>query len=271
MLLTNRHFGSTALFAACFSFAAAVQAQNWFEESCSSLHNRVFKSSEPVSQQLIQVAESRALRGELCAQNIVGRMYAEGSAVDVDWERAYLIFSNLSDRDYPPAQLNLAIHIADKPDLDLNPYLSFVVGLIAKYGSSSEYADIARGAKEVGLYVLRKKLSESTDGKDKYSSALKEFEYKAGEAQVSSAIEIVNKRRAAKERDDTIVGIIALGAAVSAARSRATPSYSATGSWVPAPAWSNYPGIVGPTGLYRAPAWRGYSGIIGPDILYKLR
>jgi hypothetical protein len=197
-------------------------------------------------------------------------MYAEGRGVNIDWERAYTIFSDLSNKDYPPAHLNLAIHIVEKPDLELSSYLGFLVGLIAKYGPSPQHADIARGAKEIGLYILRKRIGESEE-KEKYRTALQEFEFNAGQAQLRSALEIVNKRRAAKERDDTIVGIIALGTAIYAARASSAQAYSSAGSSVATPAWANYRGIIGPAGLYRAPAWRAYPGIVGPNILYKIR
>jgi hypothetical protein len=274
MRLANRHFGKVFIFFIYLNFIPGIKSELWAKAPCDDLHQGIFVSAKEVPQRLIQSAEARAVAGELCAQNIIGRMYAEGKGVSPDWERSYAIFSKLSNKDYPPAHLNLAIHIAEKPDLDLDSYLPFLVGLIAKYGSSPQHADIARGAKEIGFYVLRKKLNESSFEVEKFEklrASLQEFEFKAGEAMVSSAIEIVNKRREAKQRDDTIVGIIALGTAVYTARTSSAPAYSASGSLVTAPAWSRHSGIVGPTSLYRAPAWRAYSGIVGPDILYRMR
>lgn len=270
MPLVNLHFVKTSLGAICLYCVLGLNVEVWANASCDDLHRSIFVGTKEVSQESLRTAETRAVAGDLCAQSVIGRMYAEGRGVIIDWERAYTIFSDLSNKDYSPAHLNLAIHIVEKPDLELNSYLGFLVGLIAKYGSSPQHADIARGAKEIGLYILRKRLGESEE-KEKYRTALQEFEFNADQAQLRSALEIVDKRRAAKERDDTIVGIIALGTAIYTARSSSVNAYSSVGSSVPTPAWMNYQGIIGPSSLYRAPAWRSYSGIIGPNILYKIR
>lgn len=228
-----------------------------------------------IAPSLFEEIEKLAVGGDPCVKNVIGKIFALGKGgVQQDWERAYAIFNELSDAGYAPAQFNLALLLAEKEDLDLEVFLSFVVGLINKYSQSREYIHISRGAADLGIFTLNDRIGRSSEDPDQLSKLkryLRDFEFTAAKAAHSAAVKILKDERDGHDRNNTIAAILSLGLAVHNAARVPSHGLGAGGGYGPAPAWMNYKGVIGPSSLYRAPAWRSYSGIIGPNVLYKLR
>jgi TPR repeat protein len=253
-------------------FSICTAAHAFSDLDCRRLERNIFDPSNFPSEAAITAIESAATKGDLCARNLSGRMFAEGRGAPSDWERAYTIFSELANSNYPPAQLNLAILISDKSDLDIPAFISYLTGLIVSNWKIPKYAYIAKSARELGMYALQYRINSDSESEDKkilYSQILRDFEDAVADSAVRTNTEILAKERAGKEREQTILGIIYLGAALYSAR--ASMAYGGGSNLVTSPAWMNYGGIIGPSSMYRAPAWGTYNGIIGPSILYKLR
>lgn len=186
--------------------------------NCKELHSKIFNSAgSPLDYSLLQELSKQSTNGDLCAKNILGRIFAKGIGVNADWERAYSIFTEAAEAGYPPSQLNLAILISEKTDYDLNMLLSYITGIIYTYSTSVEYASIAKSAKDLGNFILTQKIRNpeiSEVDKNNYTAMLNSFQYNAADASVKATGYLLNKEAIGKSNELAVVGMISLGASV---------------------------------------------------------
>lgn len=149
--------------------------------------------------------DKRVKENELCAKNLLGRLYFEGVNVDKDIDRAHAIFFELANNAYPPAQFNLAFVLSKKPEVEPETVLNLLQGIIVRYTGLYDYGYIALKARDFG----REYLSELS--KDKQSKLTPPFENLIRETTTNAAIQIRNNTRARNEKEDDIMGMLTMG------------------------------------------------------------
>lgn len=253
-------------------FVSFLSGHAFADSECDDLRAKIFDSPAAgnAPSAVIEKLQQQADTGSLCAKNIIGRMFSQGHLVETDHERAYAIFYDLAEQKYPPGQYNFAYVLSKRSDVDPSVVLAYLQGLISSYTADPTYGRLASRATDLGrnyLVDLRAKGGAASELEEVFESVVRRSNYDA-------AVALVNKTKQRRETEDSIMDFVALGVAVGQLSSTvrgASANGGFGGNAVPAPAWMNYKGIIGPSSLYRAPAWRSYSGIIGPNILYKIR
>jgi hypothetical protein len=239
------------------------------DSDCDALKNAVFSDRVPDKNWVVSTLEREISRDLKCAKNLLGRMYAEGRVFDVDKDRSYAIFYDLSQAGYPPAQYNLAYLMSERSDIRPQVVLGYLQGLISMYIADEKYGYLVPKATDLGRGYLEK----LKHGSPEVEGLRDDFESAVRKANTKAAIDLVRKTKETRATEDAILGIIALGIALSEASSalRSANVTSQGSQVVPAPAWTGYRGIIGPSSSLRSPAWTIYPGIVGPNILYQIR
>jgi hypothetical protein len=107
-------------------------------EDCVAFRTKVInskKSKEILDELFLKIDED-----DFCAKNILGILHAKGLHVEKDFEKSYAIFHNLSEKNYPPSQLNLALLLAKKEGHSSETLINLLIGIIVKY-TDTEYED----------------------------------------------------------------------------------------------------------------------------------
>jgi hypothetical protein len=203
---------------------AATACVNSFanEKDCNDLRSRYLSPS--LTQSALQELQSLVQADNSCAKNTLGIMYAQGMSVKKDFLRAYSIFYDMSQKDYPPSQLNLAIVLAGQDDHNPETLLNYLAGLTIKYMRSREWGHIGTSARD----FARKYLSDRLAGPAPDANLIKlqeEFEENLRFGMREIHVGFQAKIREQKEFEDTVVSIIAIGMmAHKLASVRAAPS-----------------------------------------------
>ena len=150
-----RYLLATAVF--LFYFGAA-QAQ---DGECASLKKAIYSkpNTENKLTRDIQELESLVKEDVKCAKNLLGRMYAEGLYFPVDKDRSYAIFYDLAQKNYPPAQYNLAHTLATQSDAEPELVLTYLQGLIIAYPMNDDYRYLVPKAVDLGRAYLDTELT----------------------------------------------------------------------------------------------------------------
>jgi hypothetical protein len=239
------------------------------DSDCDALKNAVFSDRVPDKNWVASTIEREISRDLKCAKNLLGRMYAEGRVFDVDKDRSYAIFYDLSQAGYPPAQYNLAYLMSERSDVKPQVVLGYLQGFISLYIADEKYGYLVPKATDLGRVYLDKLKYGSLE----VEGLRDDFESVVRRANTNAAIDLVRKTKERRGTEDAIVGVLALGMALSEVSSalRSAHVTSQGSQAVPAPAWMGYRGIIGPSSGFRSPAWTNYPGIVGPNILYQIR
>jgi TPR repeat protein len=177
------------------------------EADCQSIKEYFVVKREDKNElkKMLLELDKRVKENEQCAQNLLGRIYFEGINLEKDFDRAHAIFFELSNKAYPPSQFNLAFVLSKKPEVDSEVVLNLLQGLIVRYTGLYDYGYIALKARDFG----REYLSELS--KDKQASLSPQFESLIRETTTNAAIQIRNNTMARNEKNDDIMGMLAMG------------------------------------------------------------
>ncbi len=197
-------------------------------EDCVAFRTKVInskKSKEILDELFLKIDED-----DFCAKNILGILHAKGLHVEKDFEKSYAIFHNLSEKNYPPSQLNLALLLAKKEDHSSEALINLLIGIIVKY-TDTEYescgwwtwggpeamcvvgegwAHIAGSARQFAQKYVDE-LPLRTASRATLATRLREANTVSG---IQLHTRLVNKLRKQKEAIDGIMSLVALGVLV---------------------------------------------------------
>ena len=105
-------------------------------QDCVAFREKVINSKK--SKEILDELFSKIDEDDFCAKNILGILHAKGLHVEKDFERSYAIFHNLSEKNYPPSQLNLALLLAKKEGHSSETLINLLIGIIVKYNSYTD-------------------------------------------------------------------------------------------------------------------------------------
>lgn len=190
--------------------------------SCDSLRGEFMAASRPSSAAFSSLSVL-VKEDDLCAKNLVGRLYYEGRHFSKDLERAHSIFYELSERNYPPAQFNLAYKLSNDEEVDPRVVVSLLQGIVVSYVGTNDYGKLASNARELGRQYLEKiaancGTSDACLKKTGYTTVdiqllQNEFENAVKSATHSVALDTVQRSREQKASVDAFVGMLSLGMA----------------------------------------------------------
>lgn len=178
----------------------------------------MFEAGTASSQEVIKLQELVA-KGSLCGKNLFGRLLATGRLGEVDLDRAYAIFYDLAQKEYPPSQLNLGILLSKKDDQFRPDVPMYLLGIFASYYGNKEWGDVGSSARDAGRAYLKKHLESASNDATAIVEAQRMFELGIQRATSDTAAALLAREQYLKDRNDAIAGILSLGAAVAAAPS----------------------------------------------------
>jgi hypothetical protein len=186
------------------------------EENCEVLKS-FFSETRPKDTQFTNAIKNLDLliqKNDYCAKNLLGRVYYEGLNFTKDDSKAYAIFFDLSERNYPPTLFNLAFLLSKQKAADPEVTLTLLQGLVVNYTGHSENGHIARKARDLG----RDYISNLEEARREAFQI--EFEDVVKQATINSAVRIREKTDQRNENNDSLMGILALGSFTSSLSSR---------------------------------------------------
>jgi hypothetical protein len=187
------------------------------EGNCEVLKN-FFTETRPKDAQFTNAIKNLDLliqKNDYCAKNLLGRVYYEGLNFAKDDSKAYAIFFDLSERNYPAAQFNLAFLLSKHKGSDPEVTLTLLQGLVVNYTGHSENGHVARKARDLGREYIS---NLDPEVREAFHA---EFEEVVKQATITSAIKIREKTDQRNENNDSLMSILALGSAASSLASRA--------------------------------------------------
>lgn len=158
------------------------------ESACKSIKNDVrnIKSlTDPQKRYLRDEISILIKADEMCAKNLLGRMYYEGGGIEKDADKAEAIFYDLAQRAYPPALYNLAYLKIKQGSTDAEEILAYLHGIMAKYIGDEQWRYLAANARDLGWEYL-----DALSSNPNFSGDLKELREKHGAVAKISAKEM---------------------------------------------------------------------------------
>mgnify|MGYP002152378157 CR=1 FL=1 len=218
------------LFASAISTSTAAQ-----DHSCTDLTNsaalaEVATSSEKSA--FLQLLNDRIAANDLCAKNLLGRLYYTGQLLGQDQKKAQLIFRDVSEQGFPPGLYNLAYVETRNPDAEKLILISLIGGIMIKYLGDDSWGSVSAKARELGFDYCTKIIKSSSSVGEK--SACTEFMKNARLGAIHLANQVHATSESYRSAGQTIMAVISLGMAVSAISS--IPPTPSTTTWLPSTA-----------------------------------
>lgn len=182
--------------------------------SCEDFQRIAHESNLPTPN-LLSELKKNIEKDDLCAKNVYGILIARGKIFDRDLHKAYSIFHDLAERNYPPAQLNLALLIAKDNTTDPVTFLDYLLGLYATYLPKKEWGFVATDARDLGRKFLEVLLLMPDSDRAILEKIKINYEDSVRKITHDIASGLLSVERAERAQIDTIVSIIAIGAMVS--------------------------------------------------------
>jgi hypothetical protein len=191
------------------AFCSYARADN---RACERLREEL-EAGHNVSSSLKQL-ETEISHGSPCAKNTLGVLYAKGSIFSRDTDRAYAIFYDLSQSNYPPAQLNLALILVERRapfDVALPSYL---LGLFAKYFGDHSWGHVGAAARDLGREYLDEGVRANPDIAADIAQYRAHYESAVKSVIFQTAAAVLQREKAVRDRNDAIAGLLTLGVAL---------------------------------------------------------
>jgi hypothetical protein len=182
--------------------------------SCEDFKNIAHDTNVPTSNVLSELKKNIE-KDDLCAKNAYGILVAKGKIFDRDFHKAYSIFNDLAERNYPPAQLNLAILISQDGATDPIIFLDYLLGLYAKYLPKKEWGYVATDARDLGRKFLE--IQSSRPDADRVALERIKINYEDSVRKITNdtASGLLLVEQVERAQQDAIVSIISMGASLS--------------------------------------------------------
>ena len=127
------------------------------DSDCENVKNKVQTLPNPSAVErkvVLGELEGLILQGEICAKNMLGRLYYEGVFLKKSVNLAHEIFYDLAQHGYAPAEFNL-VYLALKEKREApESIVSFLHGLMIKYLGDRQWGYISASSRELaGDYI----------------------------------------------------------------------------------------------------------------------
>jgi len=205
---------------------ASLLSSNAWAAECESIKRQYAEvkqesGADGAPEKFIKSIQTEVDAANLCARNLLGRIYYEGVILPRSVERATAIFNDLSNRGYPPAMYNLAYVLIKENQSDPRTIMTFIHGIMHNYYGSKEWGLIASDARELGWDYLAQL------ERDGPQPELRKMQEHAADVNVLALANRVQARTNAVHRQAEMIGqlvtvstLLSVGAAVN---SRAVP------------------------------------------------
>ncbi|MBM3758566.1 MAG: sel1 repeat family protein [Acidobacteria bacterium] len=197
--------------------------------TCDELRS-LFAQDTVAGSDALNRLDSLVKQDDLCAKNLLGKLYFEGKHISRDIERAHAIFYDLAERNYPPAKFNLAFKLSLDALIEPTVVLALVQELFASHQGSDEYGRLANNARDLGRSYIANLVSKAEGSDAPRIRALSDgYEDFIRLSTQESAAKAIERTREVHSTSDSIAAVVSLGLAVSsvasvAARARPRPS-----------------------------------------------
>jgi hypothetical protein len=185
-------------------------SQSWSQESCESLQRYFTTSSVILDRQTnekVFALTQLVAADDLCAKNLVGRMYHEGIFFDPDRKRALTIFYDLANRRYPRAIFNYAFVLSQDPDTDMNLVVNLLLGIYSNYLLDKNNFQLAIKARDFARDLISEK---------KLDQIGREFEAAIAVVITRARDELIKSAQQTREREDFLATLLTIGLAANA-------------------------------------------------------
>ena len=192
---------------------ALTSAGLCFADACDDMKaevNNLTKSSTNLNASISKI-ESKALNGDNCAKNIIGRLFYEGKIVGKDRARAKAIFADLTNLGYAPSSFNLAFAISEEDNPNLELISNLLVGIYSKFITDKENSAIASKARDFGYDFFASMNSETG------RNAKLQFEESIKFANLDGGATLRRQSAEMKQKEEAVVSILMMGMAIKGA------------------------------------------------------
>lgn len=145
---------------------------------------------------------------DLCAKNLFGQLEFEGKHIPQSTNNSKNIFSDLSNKNYPPAMFNLAFVLSKDKKVDPEVVTTILLGIYATYVNDTKYTRLAHKSADYGRhYIESLEEPEKTNTKKKFETALSDIN-------VDIANQTYEKVRRSNEIVESFGNVLLAGAAI---------------------------------------------------------
>lgn len=219
---------------------------------CEQLKALYERASVPNSGLKAEFTESlgEAIRNdEVCAKNLYGRAMFEGVIFEKNALRAYSVFMDLAQREYPPAMYNIALMSIKERMNSPEVVLSILHGIIVKYTADEDWGYLAADARELGWDFLRELRA---DGRENFDALYSRHSDVSSMGVRQTTVLMAQLKQSADRVANVFMAILLLGAMAN--------SYNAASLYAPPP---NIPVMPYQPQFYTLHA-------VGPNYLYVI-
>ena len=145
---------------------------------CEELRSyfRKAEKNDPELTSKLTLLQTMMNADNLCAKNLFGQLEFEGKQIPQSFNNAKNIFSDLSNKNYPPAMFNLAFVLSKEKDVDPEVITTILLGIYATYVNDTKYTSLAHKSAEYGRhYIESLQEPEKTITKKKFETALSDI------------------------------------------------------------------------------------------------
>ncbi len=200
---------SKKIFYLAFLFAIPIFCLADEGVECSKLKKEIF--SQVLQKEVaLSKLQKKIQENDFCTKNIMGILYAEGIYLNKDFVSAYSIFSDLSNKNYPPSQFNLGKLISTQRDHSTENLISYLLGLTIKYMGTREWGYIGASARDFARdYIEEQK--KTTNDKQSITNLSLKFEEDLKNGMHFLHQEFATKKQEQKEFEDSVATILMIG------------------------------------------------------------
>lgn len=211
-MLTKLVTASVIVMALVFWMPATAQ-----DNSCADLTSNpalAKTASSTDKSTFLKLLNERVSANDLCAKNLLGRLYYTGQILGQDHKKAQLIFGDVSEQGFPPGLYNLAYVESKNPDAEQLILISLIGGIMIKYLGDDSWGSVSAKARELGFDYCTTTVVSSNSVEVK--SACTEFMKNARLGAIHLAEKVNATSESYRSAGGTIMAVISLGMAVSA-------------------------------------------------------
>jgi hypothetical protein len=182
------------------------------DSDCESLKNNFNSGVSPTeTKSFLSILERLINSDNMCAKNLLGRIYYTGKLLDQDLEKGYAIFYDLARKGYPPALYNIAFVAIKEKREDPEAIIELLHGLMINYLGDQEWGYISANSRELAWDYLEKIKYDINP--DRHRNLYERHRQISSEATLKLANAVKARTQEVREQSDAIVGLLAIGAA----------------------------------------------------------
>jgi hypothetical protein len=182
------------------------------ETECESLKNKFNSGIPPIETKSFLTTLERLISFDnMCAKNLLGRIYYTGNPLNQDTEKGYAIFYDLARKGYPPALYNIAyIAIKEKRESP-EAIIELLHGIMINYLGDRDWGYISANSRELAWDYLNEIKNDTNP--EIYKILYERHRQISSESTLKLANAVRARTQEVREQSDAIVGLLAIGAA----------------------------------------------------------